>query len=702
MQLLAFDTETGLITDHDGAPPLVCVSVATGDGPPKLMNRKEGFDYMLERLEAAGRGEARIAGANVAFDLGVLFRYGVDAGLGQRTINAVFAALAAGNVLDVIVREELLAIKKGDHNTRKKSKGFNLDALSQQYRAGAALDKGEDSWRLRYIELIDTPVSQWPARAIDYALEDAAATLDVALGQSPGAVPVTECEGLQTRAAWALHLAARIRGIATDANQIAKMRTMLERENEAHTEAALESGMLRWQKKKGVPYLAKDTKRIKTLALLSYVKRGEDIPLTDSGVEVWGQKKFPHHTITVEKVQEIADLIMDDEKRKELDRAWDREKARAKREGRERNLDFRPPWNGKLIPCVKTGADEIAPCVDTPFLDAIVKRDANIKILNTYLRHFDRGVHGPMLTSPQVLVETGRTSWRNSNLQNLPQRPGVRECIVARPGYVLSACDYDSLELRTLAQTLYSLFGRSSLAEKYRENPDYDPHTAFAARLMRISEEAALALKKADDPTLLAFRQRAKAANFGYPGGMGAESFRALARGYGLELSLKEAQELKEQWLRQVPEMELFFRYMGNATRGGSGAITLPLSKRTRGRCMFTAACNYTFQGSASDGGKAAMFEIARECYTMPDSPLYGSHLLIFVHDEFICEHPEEKGHEAVQRIQEIAIEQMEKHSSPYVPIRAGGHLMRRWYKKAKETYDENGRLIPWEPKAAA
>src|SRR5690606_27241714 len=49
--------------------------------------------------------------------------------------------------------------------------GYSLDALTKRYKLGS-LDKGADSWRLRYAELRDVPISQWPQRAIDYAQDD--------------------------------------------------------------------------------------------------------------------------------------------------------------------------------------------------------------------------------------------------------------------------------------------------------------------------------------------------------------------------------------------------------------------------------------------------------------------------------------------------------------------------------------------------
>jgi len=87
----------------------------------------------------------------------------------------------------------------------------------------------------------------------------------------------------------------------------------------------------------------------------------------------------------------------------------------------------------------------------------------------------------------------------------------VRECFRARDGFVLIACDFDNQEVRTFAQVLTAMVGRSRLAERFRADPSYDAHTDFAAQLLHLDYADALRRKKAKEPELLDFRQRAKA-----------------------------------------------------------------------------------------------------------------------------------------------------------------------------------------------
>ncbi|MBI3832489.1 MAG: hypothetical protein HY291_23395 [Planctomycetes bacterium] len=170
-----------------------------------------------------------------------------------------------------------------------------------------------------------------------------------------------------------------------------------------------------------------------------------------------------------------------------------------------------------------------------------------------------------------LLVNTGRTSCGGRrdedgertglNLQNLPRDGDVRNCFVASPGYLLFACDYSTIELVTLAQHTLRKFGWSRMAEAIKRNADL--HCVYAARRLGLPIEH---LPSWDKKTLLPLlgpngeklRDNAKPANFGYPGGLGAESFVDFARtAYGVELTVEQAKEEKDRWLEAWPEMKL-------------------------------------------------------------------------------------------------------------------------------------------------
>jgi DNA polymerase-1 len=345
---------------------------------------------------------------------------------------------------------------------------------------------------------------------------------------------------------------------------------------------------------------------------------------------------------------------------------------------------------------VATAADVIEQC-NHPILKKLVEYNWCEKVGSGFVDKMARGVVHP---SFEVLgAETGRTSSHNPNIQQQHKKGGIRECFKARAGFVFISCDFDSQELRTLAQVLKSIFGRSALADKYSADPDYDPHTDFAAGMLRIKYAEGIAKKKARDAEFKEWRQRAKAANFGFPGGLGVSTFIAYARGYGLELDRPAAEELKQQYLSHVPEMGDYFGMIQNMTEGGRADIKLLFSQRRRGQCKFTQVANSYFQGLASDASKNALWEVTKHCYGAPgyeSSALRGSFPVMFAHDEIMIEAPESRAHECAVLLDNVMCRAMEE-LTPDVPARASPALMRHWTKEAEAVFDRDGRYICWE-----
>ena len=332
-----------------------------------------------------------------------------------------------------------------------------------------------------------------------------------------------------------------------------------------------------------------------------------------------------------------------------------------------------------------------------PLLASLAQLGAVEKLRGTFLPVLMRGTERPINPRWNVLVSSGRTSCSSPNLQNLPREGGVRECFVPRRGYVFAQADYGILELRALAQVLLRLFGKSAMAEALQAGREL--HLEMAARLLGIPYEEAVARKK--EPEVKQSRQLAKAANFGFPGGLGATAMQGYAKAaYQVTMSEQEARDLRAAWLRAYPEMEQYFRHVAQLVERNGGGYQQEAvgSRRLRGDCGFTDGCNGYFQSLAADGAKAAGWLITRECYTVPSSPLYGSRVVAFVHDEYLLEVPEAGAAEAAERLAALMVEGMRRYI-PDIPIIAEPLLMRRWFKDAEPVRDASGKLIPWTPK---
>ena len=324
-------------------------------------------------------------------------------------------------------------------------------------------------------------------------------------------------------------------------------------------------------------------------------------------------------------------------------------------------------------------------------------------VLNKDLPVLASAVDFPVHTS-FGMAASGRSTSSKPNVQNPRRLPGIREAFVPREGHVYAQADFSALELHTLAQVCVSLFGKSHLADAL--NAHIDPHTALAADILGISYDAAVLAKKAGDERFDSARQTAKVANFGFPGGLGIEKLCLFARkSYGVKITTDEARALKAAYLARWPELAEFFKRVGSSIdeETGEGMLVQLFSSRIRGGCHYTAACNSWFQGLGADAASRAHYLVEKACYAEPDSPLYGSRAVNFVHDEIILETPYDPT--APEVASNVAYELgrlMVKGANeflPDVPSRTEPLLAVCWSKKAKPVYLPNTKvLVPWKP----
>ena len=383
-----------------------------------------------------------------------------------------------------------------------------------------------------------------------------------------------------------------------------------------------------------------------------------------------------------------------------------------------------------------------------------VLKDCGDEVLEAYARYQKAGSlkaaieaykNPPIRARFDSLQLTGRTSCSNPNLQNIRREPGARECFIPRPGYIFAAADYSSLELHTLAQICVSWLGYSALAEAL--NKGQDAHLKMGADMLNISYEEAVKRKKhlslADaskafykkaykhldqekrkgfiheitedllrkvslEFEIKHFRQLAKVANFGFPGGLGPVSLVDYAKAlYGVVLTKKEAINLKEKWLASWPEMEDYFKLAnsrlkdeititledGEKKKVKAGFVEQLFVGRFRGRCTYCKICNTPFQGLGADGAKEAGWRLTRASYS-PSHVLYGCRLVNFIHDEFLMEIPDDdKKEERALALSKIMCEGMNVYL-PDCPVRAEPVLMNCWMKDAEGLYNKEGKVI--------
>lgn len=499
-RLLAYDTETALIEDRN-IPQLAVATVYGSDG--------SGYLIHPDRL---GAFITKHAGAsycchNAVFDFWATAQHLAD---DPQSLAVWWAIAGEARLACTMLLDELIQLGRIDADPRHRG----LDVVAQEY-CGLALDK-QDPYRLRYGELIGLDVETWSiaeAGFFTYACKDPVVTLQVMRAQAkiakqliaPYAAellpeaerrygPLTVC--LQTQGAIALDYVSRC-GIAVD----------VPRAHELHEEIA---GLVK-------QHMAEMEQLTAGVEIFKRYKRTGQYQLTKSGAA-------KRNALAIKTQLEQA--------------------------ARSAEVPVRLPRvkNGTVSDAASFWAEHTE--LD-PFIAAYVSFYQRANLLK-----FCHELKQPRIYPRyRVLVRTGRTSCSDPNLQQLPRDGRFREMIVAPAGYQLLQVDYAALELRTLAAVCLQRYGRSRLAELFRDG--VDPHKYTAALLLSMTPEQFEQLPQADQKQ---HRQKAKAVNFGVPGGLGAAALVAYAKqSYGVQLTFEEAQRLRDRLTTKVyPELTAY------------------------------------------------------------------------------------------------------------------------------------------------
>jgi hypothetical protein len=622
MSTLFFDLETLPFGPYDMAPRPVCLSWADASGSGLILGKD--IDAFLGPVLD---GDRLIAGQSVAYDFCCLLEHH------PRLRKAIWRAYAADRVTCTEMRERLLDIATIGY---LREGAYSLEAIAKD-RLGRQLDKGAESFRLRYAEVDGLPLDQWPEHARRYALDDSIVGLQAFDSQAETDAGIgygmpTQFE--EARAALALRLMG-CWGIHVDGPRVNALALETERKMAELAGGLVAAGLARQINGKQIEIggdvepirIQKDMAAIRAMVQGSY--RGQ-VPLTDTGK-------------------------------------------------------------------VATDAETLKKCV-LPELDALVEFNSLQKSGSTYVAKLQAGIGAPIHARWQAVgAASDRGMCREPNLMNQPTIPGVRECFEPRPGAVFDDCDFDSQEVRTLAQSCVDIVGSSRLARRYSEDPEFDPHLELAAQIGRIDIDEAKRRKDADDPEVIEWRKLAKPCSFGYPVGMGSAKFVVYARNYGVEVDQRQAKEMKALYLQTWPEMDGYFRHISSLVGGDRATVKIPQSGFWRAMCGYTDAANTYFQTLAAHASKAALFEVSRRCYDDETSPLYGCRPVLFVHDELCLEAPEHRAHEAAVELEKV-MEAVQARWTPDVPASATACVSRVWSKNAKPVRDAGGRLVPWVP----
>lgn len=266
----------------------------------------------------------------------------------------------------------------------------------------------------------------------------------------------------------------------------------------------------------------------------------------------------------------------------------------------------------------------------------------------------------------QTGTATGRLSSRDPNLQNIPVRNEagrrIRSAFTAPNGKILVSADYSQIELVVLAH----LSGDKNMRTAFIEGTDV--HRSTAALIYGVKTEEVTA----------EMRRTAKTINFGVIYGMSA--FR-LAN--DLQISRTEAASFIESYDRTYSDITRFkAETIMKAEENGFvetifGRRRHIMNINSRNKLEKSAAermaVNTPVQGSAADIVKAAMIKVDEALRKAAN----GARLLLQVHDELICECPDDP--KIVEETIAIIKKNMEEAVKLDVPLKVSVESGKTW-----------------------
>lgn len=203
------------------------------------------------------------------------------------------------------------------------------------------------------------------------------------------------------------------------------------------------------------------------------------------------------------------------------------------------------------------------------------------KLYTTYGEEFfkyiksDNKVH----TNFQQILNTGRMSSSEPNMQQIPSDNKYRNCFICPTDYVFVSSDYSSQELNVIAYGSKDPVFLSALQN------NEDLHSVCAELVFKTKwSDAALpdckytaSKQKCNCPEHKKLRTQVKGINFGLAYGMGPHKLSDQ-----LDIKLNEASDLIDQYFEAFPSIKNFLTKLGNYGKTHGYITTFPPFKRKR------------------------------------------------------------------------------------------------------------------------
>lgn len=250
----------------------------------------------------------------------------------------------------------------------------------------------------------------------------------------------------------------------------------------------------------------------------------------------------------------------------------------------------------------------------------------------------------------EEMLVTGRTATSNPQTTNWVK--SWKDCATPREGNVFVGCDWSAMESVCVAEVMSQAFGHSVLADSI--NAGEDVHVKVVCNLLGIPYDVGMERKAAG--TFAKERRMGKPINFGLSGGAGIDTFIRFSKNkpYYMEFSRQEAIAAKKAWLATFPEFAEYLAWGGAISESGPATVVHSLIGAVRADCSYSDALNYLFQAFAAHIAKVTLFRILWRQKMEPQSALYGTKQVMFIHDDNVLECERGKGRAVAEELMDL------------------------------------------------
>lgn len=298
--------------------------------------------------------------------------------------------------------------------------------------------------------------------------------------------------------------------------------------------------------------------------------------------------------------------------------------------------------------------------IDHPFADLMRDRRGQAQLVKMYGTNWLKAAtieNGRLYLSwVQIGTETGRTTCREPNAQQIPRGPVYRACFRAAPGCVLVKADYATLQMRLACRraqdrAMWAIF----------EDPKNDVHAATGLALLGKST-----LTKDE-------RQIAKSANFLLTFGGSADGLRTYCKTkFGVGMTKDQAERHRRAFLTAYPQLADWHRQAFNSksreTRSAIGRRRILHEGEPA-----TELLNTPVQADEADGAKQAMGLLWKRRHECPDA-----RPVLFNHDEIVMEAPADQGEQVKAWLTQAMLDGMQPLLDP-VKCQVDAKIVPNW-----------------------